>query len=134
MRTLVVIALLLASCAPGPRVFGDGCSPRGMDEALLDACEQWPETCAVGERMDFYCVTQHQLDAISYCGLSNATRKEACTMWLGSSQAYRGRVYVVEGLGIADAIGHEAQHWHLWDDLKTNACATHAASCGWIED
>ena len=53
-------------------------------------------------------------------------------MWLGWSQASRGRVYVVEGVAIADAIDHEAQHWHLWNDLETNACATHDPRCGWV--
>ena len=129
MRALLCI-LLLASCSTGPAVHGR-CSPAGLDEALADACERWPETCAVGDRMDFYCVDADDIDSVSRCGGMH-DKLQACTSWLGSSVA-RGRVYVLEGVSVAAAAEHEAQHWHLWGDLESNACETHTADCGWIE-
>lgn len=122
--------MVTASCA-GPAVIDAGapCSPVGLDEALLDACERWPETCEVGQRMDFMCVTANQIASVSRC----ARPVDACTMRVGGGP-YRGRVYVREGIDVADAARHEAQHWHLWDDVDSNACESHDAGCGWIED
>lgn len=136
MRLIVIAALLLASCAPGPRVIGN-CSPAGLDEALTEACERWPETCEVGQRMDFSCLDGDRIESISYCGWGRSPEEassiDACTMRIGSP-VVRGRVYVREGIDVAAAARHEAQHWHLWDDIDSNACETHDPACGWVED
>ncbi len=86
--------------------------------------------------MDFFCVSQEALEAPSRCGhrRSPDTVLHHCTMWLGTSQSYRGRVYVGPRDPIAVAAYHEAQHWHLWDDVDSNACETHDPACGWVED
>ena len=43
-KTLLTLVLSVCvgpvSCAPGPRVIGDGCSTVGLDNALAEACEQ----------------------------------------------------------------------------------------------
>lgn len=125
------------SCA-GPAVIEASrpCSDVGLDNALNEACERWPGSCEVGQRMDFYCVTQAQIESDARCGFGHSDTAiiDHCTMWPGTSQAYRGRMYVGPRDSVADAAFHEAQHWHLWDDVDTNACETHEAACGWIED
>ena len=126
---LLALMPLLTSCAAGPEVYGS-CSRAGLDEALQDACDRWPETCEIGQRMDFFCVSAEQIDNTSRCRHNVAE----CTMWLGTSQAYRGRTIVEDQTPLADAARHAAQHWHLWDDRETNACETHEASCGWEKD
>jgi len=130
MRPIAFAALLFASCAQYPVVEGR-CSPAGIEEALLDACEKWPETCDVGGRLEVFCVDAEAIRSESRCG-GRFRRLDACTMWLGTSTLYPARVYVREGVAVSAAIEHEAQHWHLWDDLETNACETHDASCGWV--
>lgn len=124
----VCLALALTSCSTGPEVHGS-CSPAGIDEALADACARWPETCEIGDRLDVFCVDDEQIASVSRC----MRLVDACTPWIGSNVA-RARVYVREGVPVDAAIAHEAQHWHLWSDYDTNACETHEAACGWIED
>jgi hypothetical protein len=113
------------SCAQGPEVIGR-CSPAGIDEALTEACEKWPETCEVGQRLDVHCVTAAEIESVGRC----MRPVDACTMWVGS-EVSRARVYVREGVPVDAAIRHESQHWHLWSDYDSNACETHDTSCGW---
>lgn len=126
------VAMLLTSCAPAVQLFD--CVDDGVDEALAEACVRDEVNCEVATRLDIFC--RPDIDTFSRCGRSPAEDIEACTVQLGTSPipGYRARVYALEGVSVAAAIDHESRHWPLWDDLDTNACQTHEASCGWIED
>lgn len=131
---LLFLLLLLAAC-PGPAVIESSrsCDDTGLDNALSEACDRWPGSCDVGQRMDFFCVTQEAIESSTRCGWmrDGDVVLHHCTMWPGTSLAYRGRVYVGPEATVAQAAYHEAQHWHLWGDVETNACQSHEPECGW---
>ena len=119
--------LIAASC--GTRTYD--CVDDGLDEALAEACERWPETCDVGERLDVFC--KDDVDTFQTCGRSEAENIKACTVWLGGGP-YRARMYVLNGESLRAAATHEAQHWHLeLTDPENEGCPTHEAACGWSE-
>lgn len=130
MTRISVFLLLLVSCGgEGPRLVGH-CVDDGVADAVDEVVERWPEVADVADRMDVHCVPRDRIDTFSRCGRSPAEDPEACTMWLGTSPVYRGRMYVVADESLSAFIRHEAQHWHLLLQ-SDDGCDTHTPDCGW---
>lgn len=133
-----LIALVLSStaCGAGPDLV-DCTNVGDVDGAVADVTERWPDVADIADRMRVFCVSNEEIHSVSRCGYGHAPTAtiEMCTMWIGSSALYGGRMYVVnsDSDDVASAIRHEAQHWHLWSDIETRACASHHTSCGWTD-
>ena len=78
-------------------------------------------------RMDFF--GESRVDVEVDCRNDHA---EACTLWIGSALA-RGRAFISndDPAEIDALLRHEIVHVSLWG--QPNHCASHEASCGWVD-
>lgn len=118
------LLLVVLSAACGPRTIGNCTGADELEDALAFAVKEDPALADFADGVEVFCVTREKIRAASRCRVDTPS----CLMWPGNGWR-AGRVYVVEGEDVSQAMCHEAQHARpvVWQ--TADGCQSHKMSC-----